>query len=213
MKIIKSPRLIIISDTHIGSIYERLDYLDLVYKYALDKEIPVVIHTGDLIQSTYRNVNKKYRDEEHQIQHLLETYPQIKDIETKILLGNHDYNTIRKDPKYLHMIEERVDFEVLGIRRAYIKWDDDVLSLYHRCPKYQIYIPNLEYTLQFCGHAHKLMIKEEERKLLVPSLSDDMKDDGVPSFLQISHEDGSIRVESLEIGEMVPRLVYTYKKK
>ncbi len=56
------------------------------------------------------------------------------------------------------------------------------------------------------------MIKEEERKLLVPSLSDDMKDDGVPSFLQISHEDDSIKVESLEIGEMVPRLVYTYKK-
>lgn len=52
-------RVIFISDLHIGSIYERPDLLRIVYKYAQDHDIHIIINAGDFVEGIYPNSNQQ----------------------------------------------------------------------------------------------------------------------------------------------------------
>jgi len=181
---IHENKVLILSDTHLGSIYENLDYLDVAYQYAKERKIHTTFHTGDLMQSTFRNVQGKYQDEEKQLKHIQKEYPFSSDMKNYILLGNHDYNTLKKDAYYFDILKEREDFHLMGFKRAYISWNDQLFSLYHTTKKYHISIPNIETVLSFKGHSHKLSYKKLE-SIDVPTLSDDLLHHGKskPGFL------------------------------
>ncbi|HAB66983.1 MAG TPA: hypothetical protein DCE23_06405 [Firmicutes bacterium] len=193
--------IIIISDTHIGSIYENISYLEYVYNYAKKHSIKTILHTGDIIQSTYRNVSPAYTNEETQIRHFLDIYPLDQTIKTNLLFGNHDFHTFNKKPEYQEMLKERKDLTLLGTGNAIIRWQDNLIGLHHHCKKYTIDIPNLETLFIFCGHSHKLSIKDN--KIYVPTLSDDLKSSSPPGFLVATITSDTTYIEFISFNEKI----------
>lgn len=204
---IKDEKIIIISDTHIGSIYENFSYTDQVCEYALRNNIKIILHGGDVFQGPYTNVANKYRQAESQINHLLEKYPQNPSISNKIILGNHDFQMFKKDSKLMEMMS-RPDLEVLGIRKTYFDWQGNLISLSHKCPKYEVIIPNLETLINFAGHSHKFAI-HEKKGVLIPTLSDDVKFDTPPGFLVATLTEEGMYLELITFDKTMsaPKLV------
>ena len=194
---ITDPKILIVSDTHIGSKFENMDYIREAYKYAQEHDIHTVLHGGDLIQSTVKNVKREYIDEQAQIEHVIEDYPYSDTIQTLILLGNHDYLTFRKDPKYLEMLKARKDFNIMGYRRIYLTWLKSLISVYHTVKKFPFIMPALETDLTLRGHSHHLTYNKEDG-LNIPSLSNDMlqNKDARPGFLVGSKSDSYINIRS-----------------
>ena len=207
---IQDEKIIVISDTHIGSIYENIDYLKQVYDYAKKHNITTILHTGDLIQSTARNVSNKYRNEYNQICHVIEDYPQDDSITNYFSLGNHDYHTLKKDSIYLETLDTRPDFNILGFKRNYINWQGNTIGLIHETPKYKIEIPKLKTLYDFFGHSHKFH-NHKDHHIQVPTLSDDLKFDSLPGFLVVSLYGEISTLEYVEFTPIIstPKLILT----
>lgn len=205
---IEEQKIIIISDTHLGSIYENIDYLKQVYEYAKKHNIKIILHTGDLIQSVARNVSNKYRNEYKQIIHVIEDYPHDEDIMNYLSLGNHDYHTLRKDSEYLETLKTRKDFNILGFKRNYVLWQGNVIGLIHETPKYKIEIPKLKTLYDFHGHSHKFT-NHKGHRILVPPLSDDLKFDSLPGFLVVTLNGTITTLEHIEFTPQIsePKLI------
>ncbi len=204
---ISEEKIIIISDTHIGSVYENMSYIKEVYEYALKHNIKTILHGGDLFQGPYKDVTNKYRKPENQILHLQKDYPQDNSISNKIILGNHDYQMFKKDWKLMRMMR-RADLDVIGIRKTYFDWQGNLISVSHKCPKYEVIIPNLETLINFAGHSHKFTI-HEKKGIMIPTLSDDIKFDSPPGFLVATITDESIYIELISFDKIMtnPKLV------
>ena len=194
---VSDEELLIVSDTHIGSRKENFEYINEAYRIAQNRGINTAIHTGDLLQSTYAPIKPQYVDQEKQIEHVLRDYPEIPDFNTFMLLGNHDINTLKKDPLYMHMLKERKDFIIMGFKRAYLTWLGNLICLYHNCKRYRLNIPRVDTILELHGHSHKLS-QDKLGYLYVPTLSDDMiqQVDAKPGFLISSIKDDTLTVES-----------------
>ena len=179
---IPDEKILIVSDTHVGSYKENLEYIREAYRVAQSLGIKKAIHGGDLIQSTFSNVHKKYMNEDRQIDHLLQEYPT--GLENYIVLGNHDLNTVKKDDHYLARMSERKDFHIMGIKRAYLSWQGHRITLSHECRKYRMPIESLDAILSFAGHSHHL-IYHNNGSIKIPTLSDDLFEHnyGLPGFL------------------------------
>lgn len=189
---------LVISDTHIGSNLENIDYLKLVYEFAMRNNIKNIIHVGDLLQSTMKPVNPKYISILTQINHLLDEYPYDKNICNRILLGNHDLHIIDKDNSLLDILNLRDDFDIIGFESAYFKWNNYLLSMKHPIKNYHITIPNLAPLISFIGHRHSLKINKDV-SIYVPTLSDDLKyygndSDNSPGFLYVINEEQNVKV-------------------
>ena len=93
------PRFIVISDTHFGSIFESIEYLEMVYEYAVKNGIKYIFHCGDLIEGEeyYDSGRSKweYRNIYLQIEHILNDYCYDESIKNIILLGNHDVKSLK----------------------------------------------------------------------------------------------------------------------
>ena len=191
---IPDEKILIVSDTHVGSYKENLDYIKEAYQVAKAHGIKTAVHGGDLIQSTFCNVNKKYINEDKQIEHLLTEYPT--GLENYILLGNHDLNTIKKDEHYLEQMDSRDDFHIMGVKRAYFSWQGHPISLFHTCKKYRMPIESLDTVLNLRGHSH--VLSKNSCTISIPTLSDDLFDHnaGLPGFLIGELHDGNLRLDS-----------------
>ena len=192
---IPDEKILIVSDTHVGSYKENLDYIREAYKIAKAHGIKTAAHGGDLIQSTFSNVNKKYTNEDKQIEHLLTEYPT--GLENYILLGNHDLNTLKKDDHYLIDMDSREDFHLMGFKRAYLSWQGYPISLYHTCKKYRMPIESLTTILNLRGHSHHLTYNQSGT-INIPTLSDDIFEHnyGLPGFLIGEIKDNHLRIDS-----------------
>lgn len=92
-------RFAVIGDTHIGSMYERVDALTEFYKLLKKEGITTVLHCGDMIDG-----HNMYRGHEYelyaygfqnQVSNVVKKYPKIDGIETYFILGTHD-NSFKK---------------------------------------------------------------------------------------------------------------------
>ena len=178
-------KIMFLSDTHLGSIHENMDYIEQAYQYAKQYDIHTVIHGGDLIQSMISNVSSKYSSHLSQVYHVVDDYPYFSDIKTYILFGNHDYYTFKTDPSYLSLLKERDDFTIFGFKRAYFTWNKKLFSLGHPIKKYHLPISKVDSFVNIMGHSHKLS-KYKNKSLMLPTLSDDLamhKKEVRPGFL------------------------------
>jgi len=86
----------IISDTHIGSLYQRVDALSAFYRHCERRGVRIVLHAGDVLDGW-----KVYRGQEFELHPgarswpeqrdmFAELMPKIKGIETYFITGNHD---------------------------------------------------------------------------------------------------------------------------
>lgn len=91
-----SFKAMVISDLHIGSKFECLDKLNMIYDYCAANGINIIINAGDLLDGINigREESKKFLDPLEQIEYACEMYPFDKNILNFVVLGNHDIDTL-----------------------------------------------------------------------------------------------------------------------
>lgn len=86
-------KLLLISDTHLGSKYDRLDILRYLYAKAEDRGIEHVLHSGDFTDGRSNRAEQVYElkepSYEGQVQYCIENYPKFSG-KTYTIQGNHD---------------------------------------------------------------------------------------------------------------------------
>jgi len=127
-----------VSDTHLGSIYERLDVLNALYDIFQKEGISMVLHGGNMIEGEARWNKFELQDEAHgledQIRYFIEKYPQRDGITTFFICGDdHEgWYTQREKVDVGRMIElearaaGRKDLRYLGYLEADIKLESKV---------------------------------------------------------------------------------------
>ena len=110
----------VVSDTHIGSLYERNDFLRDLYKIFHKEGIKEVYHCGDMVDG-----ENMYRGQEYEIyvngadgqtNAAKDRYPNYKDITTFFITGNHDLSFWKRSGVDIGNIisEKRKDLVYLG---------------------------------------------------------------------------------------------------
>lgn len=177
-------RAVAISDLHIGSKLDNLNYLKMVYEYCLNNDIHIIINGGDLIQGTLGP--RKFSKVEAQIEYLLENYPYDEAILNFITLGNHDSDLLKTTGLDLHQIllDQREDLISLGYGINKLKIGDDKITLAHIAAD----LRSVSARLKITGHGHRFQfkVKHHEPTLFLPTLSDEIKDGFLPGMVEIN---------------------------
>ena len=131
-------RLMFVSDTHLGSKYDRLDILNYLYDRAQEEGIDTVFHVGDLTEGNYKNrPNHEYelraRGVEEQLEYVVNKYPCRDGIKTLFIGGNHDYTAIRLAGFDIGraVSKERKDMIYLGQDVADVSYGKTRIRLFH----------------------------------------------------------------------------------
>lgn len=129
-------KLLLISDTHLGSIYDRLDILRYLYDEADRKGINYVLHSGDLTEGLSGRPQQLYELKENsytgQRDYVIDKYPKG-DIPTYLIAGNHDLWWIRQCGADIckDISNNRDDFIYLGSDCEDLKIGKLRIRLYH----------------------------------------------------------------------------------
>ena len=94
---IDDSKILIISDTHYGSIYENINYTFDAFNFAVANGIHIILHGGDIIEANVKR--RKGCSIIKQANYFINRYPFDKSINTYALLGNHDYLAIKKNER------------------------------------------------------------------------------------------------------------------
>ncbi len=130
----KTKRFGVIGDTHIGSLYERVDALHEFYKLLKKEGIKTVLHAGDMLAG-----HKVYRGQEfevyalgfeQQLESLLKNYPN-NGITTFFITGNHDDSYRRDSGINVGKEIKRKDLVYLGHESARINIGKGKYELLH----------------------------------------------------------------------------------
>lgn len=171
----KVLKVIFISDLHIGSIFDNPEYLKIVYDYAKEHDIHIVINCGDIIDNVYPdNIQQLRSNTVHkQLLRLLRVYPRLNDIITLNLYGNHDYKSILDegfDPARF-IANHRYDLVSLGYGQSVINVKDDKIGVIHNLNRRREQL--LQSSVTYKGHSHKSKNSFKDEKIIyVPTLSD-----------------------------------------
>lgn len=164
---LKEGKIIFISDTHISSKEENIEYLKLIKKFIQENNIAYLIHGGD-IGDGMLNYASKYNTYPKQIEHILDVYLEDQNLFQYILGGNHDRKYQKKECDLLKALEkEKLNITGVGYYQAYFKIANKIISLQHKSNKAnKLFTP--DFTI--CGHTHQYFPKE--KKITLPTLSD-----------------------------------------
>lgn len=218
------PKFIVISDTHFGSIFESIEYLEIVYEYATKHGIKYIFHCGDLIEGEeYNNYGKnkwEYRNIYLQIEHILNDYCYDENIQNLILLGNHDVKSLKIRGIDLNdVLKERSDFIPIGYRNGYIKINDDYIALKHEIKR--MLNPNYPFStsLSFSGHSHQYRCKFDDKnvRFIVPTLSNMKSNKEIINIgflvgeLDLSNKIERIKIDYIDLTN--ENRVYSFERK
>lgn len=152
-------RFIVISDLHVGSRYENINYVYEVYNEAVKSGIKDIFISGDIIEGCHANYSRcydKYSTTTSQVLHLLKDYPYDKNITNHILLGNHEaFPIIVEGYDMFNDLQNRSDFEVNGYRSGYYKIKKEYISLKHEISRVINEITDNVVLFNFLGHSHQ----------------------------------------------------------
>jgi len=130
-------RFAVISCTHLGSRFQQLSHLYTFYSVCKKRGVEVVMHCGDLVAGVGIYRGQEYEVFAHgadaQRDYVIENYPKIKGISTKVILGNHDesfyktagYNIVKE------VCSVREDMEYVGDYYATAVVDGIKIALMH----------------------------------------------------------------------------------
>ena len=136
---IDDSKVLFISDTHYGSIYENMNYTYDVFNFAVANGIHIILHGGDIIES---NINqRKGFTNIKQANYFINNYPFDNSINTYAVFGNHDYLAINRNGKIRDILCSRNDINILGFKKAYLNWSGNVISLQHEIEKFKLNLP------------------------------------------------------------------------
>ena len=171
---INNDKVLIISDTHYGSVFENMSYTYDAFDFAIANGIHIVLHGGDVLEA---NVNPQIGfDSIRQATHFVERYPSDKSIINYALLGNHDLQAAKEDKEVMEILSSRDDINLLGFKKAYFKWCQSIISLQHEIEEYKLFLPTSAEYLCFRGHSHFYHIREKKRgkneRIFIPAMCD-----------------------------------------
>ena len=198
---IDNNKCLVISDTHIGRIRKDESVNDPnfilnneyalynAYNYAIKNNIYHVIHAGDLIEGN-SNISTYRLEKNFQIKYLNRIYPNINNIKTYLLLGNHDYNLAYYDNiKIDEEFNKLKQLEVIGVNYSYISFCNNLIKISHCCNAADFYKNiDLPYSFELSGHSHRFMFYDEERRIDVPTLSCTYEDNSGIGFIELTDE-------------------------
>lgn len=173
-------KLLLISDTHLASKYDRLDILRYLYQKAEDKKINYILHSGDLVDGRSNRPQHIYQLKETsyagQRDYVIDKYPKS-NIKTFVVSGNHeamwykqcgadilrDIATQRQDLIYLGSDCEDLKIGKLKIRLYHGKGGSSYAKSY-KLQKYLDTIPLEErpHILQ-TGHIHQAFYMKQDK--------------------------------------------------
>lgn len=111
----------VVSDTHLCSKYQQLTHLKAFYERCKADGIKTVYHCGDLCDGYYPNRSEQIYELykigfDDQLDYIVDKYPKVDGIKTKIISGNHDHTHIRNSGANIvkAVCKEHKDFEYLG---------------------------------------------------------------------------------------------------
>lgn len=171
-------KMLLISDTHLGSKYDRLDILRYLYAKAEDKGVNYVLHSGDLTEGLSGRPQQLYELKENsytgQRDYVIDKYPKS-EIPTYLVSGNHDQWWIkqcgadickdisnnREDLHYLGSDCEDLQIGKLKVRLYHGKGGSSYARSY-KLQKYLDAIPSdeLPHILQ-TGHIHQSLYMKQ----------------------------------------------------
>lgn len=168
-----SKRVGLISDTHIGSQLDNFEYIRMSYDFFRSQEISDVLHLGDLFDAYSSRIDLT-QDElfclcNNQLKKFHDNYP--KDINTHIILGNHD-EIISKTGIDLFKELSSSTIDILGYGTSYVKCQDYKLCLEHKVSCSRLVPFRYNYDLIIQGHSHFFKYKEKKYILKIASCSD-----------------------------------------
>lgn len=165
-------KLLLISDTHLASKYDRLDILRYLYNKAEDRNINYILHSGDVTEGRSNRPEQIYSlreaSFEGQRDYVIDKYPKS-NIPTLMISGNHDLWWIKNCGSDIvaDICKQREDLTYLGSDCEDIKIGKLKIRLYHgkggsayaksyKIQKYLDTIPSeeLPHILQ-TGHTHQ----------------------------------------------------------
>lgn len=164
-------KLLLISDTHLASKYDRLDILRYLYQEAEDRNVNYILHSGDLTEGLSGRPQQLFELKEAsytgQRDYVIDKYPKS-DIPTYFIAGNHDLWWIKQCGADIcqDIAKQRDDLHYLGSDCEDLKIGKLRIRLYHgnggnayaksyKLQKYLDAIPSeeLPHILQ-TGHVH-----------------------------------------------------------
>lgn len=173
-------KLLLISDTHLGNKYDRLDILRYLYDKAENNNIDYVLHSGDLTEGRSNRDEQIYSLKESsytgQRDYVVEKYPQSS-IPTYLISGNHDLWWVKKCGADIvkDICSKREDLTYLGSDCEDMKIGKLKIRLYHgkggqayaksyKLQKYLDSIPLEErpHILQ-TGHTHQAFYMKQDK--------------------------------------------------
>lgn len=179
-------KIAFISDAHIASKHENLEYLRQVKEFLIENEIEYLLDGGDIGDGMVEYA-KEYASYQKQLEHILEVY-NFGPIKQYILGGNHDAKYKRKNSSYdlLNLLEENnPNVEAVGYYQAYFKLGNNVISFQHNSYYNKTFIGR---DFSILGHAHYLNYKDST--VILPTLSDSFPNSQQPKnpgFLVLDH--------------------------
>lgn len=166
-------KLLLISDTHLGSKYDRLDILRYLYAKAEDEKVNYILHSGDLTEGLSGRPQQIHELKETsytgQRDYVIENYPESQ-IPTYMIAGNHDLWWIRQCGADIvqDVCNNRDDLHYLGSDCEDLKIGKLRIRLYHgkggsstyaKSYKLQKYLDSIESTelphILQTGHIHQ----------------------------------------------------------
>ncbi len=171
-------KLLMISDTHLGSKYDRLDILRYLYDKAEDNNINYILHSGDLTEGLSGRPQQMYELKEAsytgQRDYVIDKYPKS-DIPTYLIAGNHDLWWVRECGADIcrDIANHREDLHYLGSDCEDLKIGKLKIRMYHgtgggayaKSYKLQKYLDSIDiserpHILQ-TGHIHQAFFMKQ----------------------------------------------------
>ena len=172
-------KLLLLSDTHLGSKYDRVDILRYLYARAEDENVNYVLHSGDLTEGLSGRPQQLYEIKEAsyigQRDYAIEKYPQS-NIPTYMISGNHDLWWIKQCGSDIvkDICNHREDLHYLGSDCEDLKIGKLKIRLFHgkggqayaksyKIQKYLDTIPikEMPHILQ-TGHIHQAFYYKQD---------------------------------------------------
>lgn len=210
-----------ISDMHIGHKLDCLENLDLIYEYAKQNNINIIVNCGDVIEGCCNNESESTIRK--QVEKLIQNHPFDKDVLNLTLFGNHDYTPLEKYNINISDIitAERSDFVSLGFGTGIINIENSQIIIFHPVKHSPCY-PNfrfpsnwVENKLVLKGHGHHNSIKTTSKRciLKVPTISNVIysQTSSLPGAVKITmhlDEEGNLKVVNAE-NLVITRQIYT----
>ena len=207
-------RCIAISDLHIGSTDSDIKLADSVYEYATKNKINNILICGDVLEGNYTGSPTNLKDVKSQLEYFVKKYPYDRNINNFMILGNHDYYSLKNDgyniAKFIK--NNRYDIVPIGYGQGSVNIKRDNIILFHKL--HDGFKPNINTEkIVLSGHSHMMKTKLRDIFWLgIPTLSNKSNDktkEVIPGFVDLSINIEKDRFEYAEAKHMIitPKVV------